>query len=229
MRLLLLRHGQTPANVAGQLDTAAPGLPLTELGRRQAAALVPALADEPVVGVYASDRTRAQETAAPLAADRDLDVVVLPGLGEIAAGDHEMGSGREAIKAYLTCIGGWMRGDLSGGMPGGEDGPAFHARFDGAVRAIVARHRPEDTVLAISHGAALRAWIATLLGGIDDDHPSSAASRTPAARGSRATATAGSSCAGRRIPSAASTSRTTPPTTSPASAPRRPCARPDRG
>lgn len=171
MRLLLLRHGQTPANVAGQLDTAAPGLPLTELGRRQAAALVPALADEPVVGVYASDRTRAQETAAPLAEDRGLDVVVLPGLGEVAAGDHEMGSGREAIKAYLTCVGGWMRGDLSGGMPGGEDGAAFHARFDGAVRAIVARHQPDDTVLAISHGAALRAWIATLLGGIDDDHP----------------------------------------------------------
>ena len=30
MRLLLIRHGQTPANVRGELDTAAPGPGLTD-------------------------------------------------------------------------------------------------------------------------------------------------------------------------------------------------------
>ena len=35
-RLHLVRHGQTPSNVAGALDTALPGAPLTELGREQA-------------------------------------------------------------------------------------------------------------------------------------------------------------------------------------------------
>ena len=33
MRLLLMRHGQTHANVSGELDTAHPGLDLTDLGR----------------------------------------------------------------------------------------------------------------------------------------------------------------------------------------------------
>ncbi|BCW50626.1 hypothetical protein StoSoilB13_29680 (plasmid) [Arthrobacter sp. StoSoilB13] len=48
MKLLLIRHGQTPGNVAGQLDTAFPGPGLTELGERQAAALPEALADESI-------------------------------------------------------------------------------------------------------------------------------------------------------------------------------------
>ena len=34
MRLLLIRHGQTPSNVLGLLDTAVPGPGLTDLGDR---------------------------------------------------------------------------------------------------------------------------------------------------------------------------------------------------
>ncbi|MCM1975585.1 histidine phosphatase family protein, partial [Streptomyces sp. G1] len=37
MRLLLVRHGQTPTNVDYLLDTAVPGPGLTELGLAQAA------------------------------------------------------------------------------------------------------------------------------------------------------------------------------------------------
>ena len=38
MRLLLMRHGQTHANISGDLDTAHPGVDLTDLGRAQAVA-----------------------------------------------------------------------------------------------------------------------------------------------------------------------------------------------
>jgi release factor glutamine methyltransferase len=38
VRLLLIRHGQTPSNVLGLLDTAPPGPGLTDLGVEQAAA-----------------------------------------------------------------------------------------------------------------------------------------------------------------------------------------------
>ena len=54
MRLLLIRHGQTPGNVLGQLDTAFPGPGLTGLGERQAAALPEALADEDIEAIQAS-------------------------------------------------------------------------------------------------------------------------------------------------------------------------------
>lgn len=70
MRLLLVRHGQTPSNVRFLLDTAVPGPGLTELGERQAAALPEALAGEDIDALYASTLTRAQLTAAPLAGAR---------------------------------------------------------------------------------------------------------------------------------------------------------------
>lgn len=79
MRLLLLRHGQTTANVRGALDTAFPGHPLTDLGRAQAAAVPAALADEDVAAVYCSNLTRTRRTAEPLRAERGLSVGVRPG------------------------------------------------------------------------------------------------------------------------------------------------------
>ncbi len=90
MRLLLIRHGQTPSNLKFLLDTAVPGAALTELGERQAAALPEALGDENIDTLYASTLIRTQLTAAPLAGARGLDVVVRDGIREVAAGDLEM-------------------------------------------------------------------------------------------------------------------------------------------
>src|SRR3954449_4252924 len=95
MRLLLIRHGQTPANVRGELDTAAPGPALTELGREQAAAVPEALASERIDGIYASRLVRTQQTAAPLARVRgEMHRVVLPGIHEIEAGGASGGGAR---------------------------------------------------------------------------------------------------------------------------------------
>ena len=38
MKLVLMRHGQTNANISGALDTAEPGAPLNPEGLRQARA-----------------------------------------------------------------------------------------------------------------------------------------------------------------------------------------------
>lgn len=67
MRLLLIRHGQTPANVRGELATARPGPGLTALGRRQALAIPDAVAGEQIAAIYVSPLVRTGETAAPLA------------------------------------------------------------------------------------------------------------------------------------------------------------------
>ena len=169
MRLYLIRHGQTPANVAGELDTAPPGAVLTDLGQAQAAALVDALADEPVTGVYASPLRRTQLTAAPLAESIGRDVHVQPGLEEVRAADLEMRSDEEAVAAYLGCLAGWILGDLDREMPGGHDGHAFLERYDAAVRAIAARHQDGEAAVAFSHGAAIRTWTSLRAEGIDPE------------------------------------------------------------
>ena len=164
MRLLLIRHGQTPANVAGALDTAIPGLGLTELGQDQAAALPAALADERIDSVHATRLVRTQLTAAPLAAVRQLPVEVSPGLEEVSAGSLEMRSDPDAVAGYVECLAAWTAGELDRAMPGGSDGRAFWSRYDSAITAIAARHDPEETAAVVSHGAAIRVFTTVATG-----------------------------------------------------------------
>jgi probable phosphoglycerate mutase len=157
VRLLLIRHGQTPANVDGRLNTAIPGPGLTALGHRQATMVPLALRDVRVDAVYASLLLRTQLTAAPLAADRGLDVRVLPGIHEIEAGDLEDLRDPVSVRAYLTTVFAWGLGDLSPMMPGGTDGHAFFRRFDADIEAVAAE---SGTAAVVSHGAAIRVWVA---------------------------------------------------------------------
>jgi broad specificity phosphatase PhoE len=158
MRILFVRHGQTPANVRGILDTAAPGPGLTELGTRQAEAIVEALGHESIAAIYVSTLVRTHETAAPLAAALGLTPVELAGTHEIEAGDLEDRSDHDAVRTYMTTVFSWGSGDPAPVMPGGPDGHAFFARFDGAIEQVVAGHPADATVVVVSHGAAIRVW-----------------------------------------------------------------------
>lgn len=168
MRLILIRHGQTPSNVAGLLDTAPPGPGLTELGTEQAAVVPAALAAEPIDALYASTALRAQLTAAPLATARDLQVQIRAGLREIAAGDWEMLGDDDSVHGYLELIGDWLAGDLERRSPGahGESGTEVLHRFDAVVDEIVASGVPAAAVVA--HGAVNRLWASLRAGNLDD-------------------------------------------------------------
>jgi len=168
----LIRHGQTPANVRGALDTAAPGPALTELGRAQAAAIPDAVASERIDGIYASRLVRTQQTAAPLARVRgEMHRVVLPGIHEIQAGDLEGRTDKDAVRAYLDVIWAWGSGDLDPRMPGGADGHEFYGRFDADLARVAADHDRDATVAVFSHGAAIRVWTAGRATNIDPEFP----------------------------------------------------------
>lgn len=160
MRLILIRHGQTPNNVAGALDTAFPGAGLTDLGLAQAAAIPSALADEDIAAVYASPLMRTQLTGHPLALERGFEVQVRDGIEEVTAGKLEMRSDAEAVQDYIGRLGAWMQRDLAHSVPGGQTGHEFYDRFDRAVTAIADDHGRNDTVVAFSHGAAIRVYTA---------------------------------------------------------------------
>ncbi|WP_329332832.1 histidine phosphatase family protein [Streptomyces sp. NBC_00663] len=166
MRLLLVRHGQTPSNVAFLLDTAIPGPGLTPLGERQAAALPEALADEDIEALYASTLVRTQLTAAPLATARGLDVLVRDGIREIGAGDLEMLDGHSrAGHTYMETIFAWSAGDVARRMPGGESGAEALARYDAVIAEAAASGA--GTVALVSHGAAIRMWTSARADNVD--------------------------------------------------------------
>lgn len=161
MRLLLLRHGQTHANVSGELDTAHPGVELTELGHTQARAAARALAPERIDVVHVSSRVRTHQTALPTAEARSLTPQLLEGLEEIQAGDFEMRKDHDAVHGYISTVAAWIDGDLDVRMPGAETGHEFLERYDAAVRLVVdAGH---GAALLVSHGAAMRTWASSRL------------------------------------------------------------------
>ncbi len=173
VKLILVRHGQTTANVGGLLDTAPPGASLTQLGRRQAAALVALFAHDRIASVSASPAVRTQQTAAPLAAERGLEVRVRDGLQEIAAGDWEMSGAPDDVAGWLGVIDAWLHGDLDAATPGpgGESGTTCLGRYDRAIARLAAEAAdgPGDAShVVVSHGAVIRTWASLRSTNLDD-------------------------------------------------------------
>lgn len=176
MKLILVRHGQTPSNVAGLLDTALPGAPLTELGHEQAAALRDTVGTEPStlpdgrLAVFSSPALRARQTAAGIRCEP----VVVDGLQEIAAGDWEMSGEEQHLIGYFEVIGRWLAGDLDTATPGagGESGHELMARLDAAIAEVVDLVGPghDRTAVVIAHGGVIRVWASLRAANLDDTH-----------------------------------------------------------
>lgn len=169
VRLILVRHGQSESNVDGLLDSAAPGAPLTALGRRQAAELPARLTGERVERVVASALARTVATARPLADALGLPLPTDLGLREVRSGDLELRNDRAAHLAYLAPVFAWTTGDLDARIPGSpEDGHDFLDRYDRAIASAV--EGVEHAVVVASHGAAIRAWAGIRARNLADDH-----------------------------------------------------------
>ncbi|MBI4172250.1 MAG: histidine phosphatase family protein [Actinobacteria bacterium] len=145
--ILLARHGETDWNrehrVQGHTDR-----PLNDAGRAQALALARALADEPLDAVYASDLSRASETARAVAEPRRLPVRTLRELRERDFGTWEGLTDEEILLRFPHARRGHW-GD-------GETNEAMAGRVVAALRRIAERH-PGARVLVVSHGGPLRA------------------------------------------------------------------------
>ncbi|MBT0771726.1 histidine phosphatase family protein [Kineosporia sp. J2-2] len=165
MRLLLIRHGQTHSNVIGALDTARPGADLTDLGREQAASLVERLRQEPVQALHASTLVRTQQTVAPLARDRGLEVTIHDGLRELDAGELEMNTDNESVDLYVKTAMSWVEGLTDVRMPGGPTGAEELGRYDRVIEQIAASG--VACAAAVSHGAVIRTWVGARAGNVD--------------------------------------------------------------
>ncbi|MFC7692700.1 histidine phosphatase family protein [Paeniroseomonas aquatica] len=93
--MILLRHGQSEFNLHFSATKKDPGIPdpkLTELGQQQAEAAALALASERIDRIIASPYTRALQTAAPIARQRNLPITVTPTVRERYAFSCDIGS-----------------------------------------------------------------------------------------------------------------------------------------
>ena len=149
-RIVAIRHGETTWNVdtriQGHLD-----IPLNATGRQQAARMARALQGEPIAAVYASDLTRAWETAGYLGRAQGLEVTAEEGLRERGFGDFE-GRTFAEIEALLPDQSlRWRKREPDFAPQGGESLMALHRRVVEAAERLAAKHRGELIAL-VGHG-----------------------------------------------------------------------------
>jgi len=152
--LIMIRHGVTAWNkerrFQGQID-----IPLDDEGLRQAQLLGQSMAGAALAAVYASDLTRARQTAEPLASALGLPVVAEPGLRERHYGAFEGRTWDELQREHAADFARWRAREPDFSLPGGgETLLALHDRVEATMRALAARH-PGASVVAVTHGGVL--------------------------------------------------------------------------
>ncbi len=161
LSLYLLRHGETAFShhdrFCGRIDA-----PLTAEGRAMASAFADAYGRIPWDAIVTSSRTRAVDTATPVAARVGVEVMRDPRLDEMSYGDWQGLSKAEAAARDPLHFARWLD-DPSIGAPGGELPADVAARAMDAIEDVRGRH-PRGNVLVVSHKAALRILFCRLLG-----------------------------------------------------------------
>lgn len=147
-----VRHGQSEANVerkfAGSWD-----VPLTALGREQAACTAAYLADKPISVVYASDLQRAADTGAAVSSVKGIPLHPTDQLREIRAGDWEAVSFNDLQQDPAYAI--WLQTVGLARCTGGESVAELQQRIKAAVEEIVRRH-PNESVCIATHATPIR-------------------------------------------------------------------------
>ena len=163
-RLILVRHGETEANVE-QVWHGSADAPLTPRGQRQVVATARRIAElhreHPIQAFYVSPLPRAQSTAQAIGAAIGMEPVVEPDLREFSIGDWEGRSFRELAQVERL----WQRwqSDPSFAPPNGESPIQFSQRVQRVFRRLVERH-PGQTILVVTHGGVISNLLAQWLG-----------------------------------------------------------------
>jgi len=163
-RILLTRHGQTAWNALGRLQ-GHTNIELDDIGREQARALGTKLAGERVRAVWASDLSRARQTAEIVAGALGIvNVHTEPLLRERQFGVFEGLTRDQCASQYPDAWAQWL--SLTAAPPGGESRESAVARMKDALTNIFdSLEHDAGVAVAISHGGVMRLWLSEVLAG----------------------------------------------------------------
>jgi probable phosphoglycerate mutase len=152
-RIIAIRHGETTWNVdtriQGHLD-----IPLNDTGHSQAERMALALKDNPITAIYASDLTRAWETAHYLGRALGLNVTREEGLRERGFGDFQGKTYAEIEASLPEQSQRWRKRDPEFAPPGGESLLALRSRVVETAERLAAQH-PGELIALVGHGGVM--------------------------------------------------------------------------
>lgn len=152
-RIIAIRHGETAWNVdariQGHLDIA-----LNDTGHWQARRLGQALAGEDIVAIYASDLSRAWQTADHVARATGARLIPEPGLRERSFGCFEGRTFAEVEVEAPEQAQRWRQRDPHFAPEGGESLLQLYQRVVAAAERLAARH-PGELIALVGHGGVM--------------------------------------------------------------------------
>lgn len=155
-RLLLIRHGQSEANLQG-IYAGHSDADLTQLGEQQAVLTAEYIVKNfDVDGIYASDLKRAYSTGRAVADRTGLDVHSIRELREIFAGNWEGVPFEVLQKEYETEYACWINDIGNCRCTGGESVAELKERILSALTKI-AQENAGKTIVIATHATPIRA------------------------------------------------------------------------
>lgn len=160
--LYLARHGETADN-RNRIFQGQTGRGLNRLGQAQASRLGARLITAELTSIVASDLDRAAETARIVGQACGLTPTLDRDLREVDVGTWSGRGYDEVATLFPEEHAAWASGlDIRRG--GGETYAELAARIERAVVRAAEANGPDARVLLVSHGGAIKSWIAALLG-----------------------------------------------------------------
>lgn len=164
VRILLVRHGENPANVTKEFSCRRVDYSLTDRGRLQARQTAECLSKMRIDEVWSSPLRRARETAEEIVRFHALPVQELEDLREMDVGDLEgLPPDQHAWGLYRQVMTQWLNGHPEVSFPGGEDRLHLVNRLRRGLDQI-SLGKTDRTLVVVGHGGIFTHGVAVLCG-----------------------------------------------------------------
>jgi broad specificity phosphatase PhoE len=166
--LLLIRHGQTEANI-NRLLVGLTDVPLDPIGEVQARRIGEHMRNVPIDALVTSPLKRARDTAHQISLATGKRPEVVPGLSEMNFGRAEGLTLEQVIEQFPELI--TLHDDVDDAAfawPGGDHRIGFHERVFATFLGIIERY-DRQRVAVVCHGGVIGSFFAQIEGGSPND------------------------------------------------------------
>jgi probable phosphomutase (TIGR03848 family) len=168
MKVVLIRHAESTANIEGILAGRSPGVKLTSAGIKQAEALVELFAKIEFTALYSSPIERCLTTA-KLAMGKDHNKVQIH--DDLSEVDYGQWTGRKIESLTTDPLWKVIRDEPSkAAFPDGESLLHMCNRAVSGFRTITEQHSEGDVVAVFSHADIIKAIVSSMVGNHFDNY-----------------------------------------------------------
>ena len=161
-QIIFLRHGQAKNNTERILAGRTPGVPLTDVGIKQAEATAGLLEHMNISAIYSSPIQRAQHTAEIVGKHNSIDVTTDDRLIELDMGKFTGVPYDEIFTSHGNVFMKFYNGELEIAHNGVETFPDVKKRVLSIVDDVLENHSDENVVL-VTHMDPIKAMLSTII------------------------------------------------------------------